>query len=399
MNKRLVILAMVLASVGVGAQTSYVPKSLTLYEGGYELYSELEYFQATQRVNEDGQGVEYNDGESFNMTDIMLGGSYGFTNRFQVNAGLKLRYNSSVVQYGSDQVSLSSFGMHSGLVGFRYSFPNQGGLLISLEGIYEPRFFTNKEYDGSEEPTELVLGDDGASTSVGAGATYMTKSKNYLSGRFFYRNPGDDLSAELYSEVEGVLAWDNLALLAGIEFVSSLNNDAYTNDSSNKPQVSSGSSFMFNSVNRNWTAPYLGLNIALNKDWRIESKAATRMAGTSTDLGPVFTIGLVKRISKSNEFKKKDSAFKEYTIEASVIKVSKTGKVVIIDAGASDGLKKKSRVDFFNFDYLGGNKLLAVGYVVKVGGSKAIVKIVKRYSKKRVTEGSVARSGLIREKE
>ncbi|MCO4754685.1 MAG: hypothetical protein KC478_09380 [Bacteriovoracaceae bacterium] len=70
---------------------------------------------------------------------------------------------------------------------------------------------------------------------------------------------------------------------------------------------------------------------------------------------------------------------------------------MIIDAGLREGLEKGSKIDFYHFDYLGGNELIASGYIVKLGATKSMVKITKRYSKKRVEDGTLARGGLIRE--
>ncbi len=90
----------------------------------------------------------------------------------------------------------------------------------------------------------------------------------------------------------------------------------------------------FNSVNRSWSAPYGGINIALGREWRVEGKVYNKISGTSTDLGSGVLVSLIKRVSEAKSFEKKDAAFKEYTVEASVVKLSKSGNVVVIDAGA-----------------------------------------------------------------
>lgn len=394
MIKRLIILAALSACAGALAQTVYVPKSTTLYDGGSEILSRFTYFSSTDRIDDSGESVPFVDGENFSMMDLDLIGSYGLTNRLQVSAGLTIRRNASTVNYNGDEISLTTSGLKSGLVQLKYSFPNQDGLEIALEANYEPSFFTNEEYDGGE-PDKISLGDDGVSTSFGAAATLMSKSNNALSGRLLYRNPSSNLSSEIFSEVEGALVWSKFALLAGVENVTSLGQDAYTDDPENKPMINSGSSALFNSVNRSWTAPYVGMNIALGKMWRLEGKYQRRISGVSTDLGNGFIVTLARRASDPKTFQRIDAAFKEYTVEANVTKVAKSGNTVVIDAGMSAGLKKGSKIDFYHFDYTGGNKLIAAGYVVKLGAGKAMVKITKRYSKKKVEEGTLARGGLI----
>lgn len=388
--------AMFLSSAQTFAQNVYVPKTKTLHDEGSEVLARFSYFSSSKRINPEGEAVDFAEGESFSMMDLDFLGSYGLTNNLQVSLGLTLRNNQSTMLYDEDEYALSSSGPKSGLVELKYSFPHQEGLQFSLEAAYEPSFFTNSEYDGGE-PDELVLGDDGASASFGASASYITKSNNVLSGRVLYRNPSNDLSSEVYSEVEGALVWEKFALLAGVENNTSLGQDAYTDDWEAKPAISSGSTALFNSVNRSWTAPYVGMNFAIGKMWRLEARALSRISGVSTDLGNAYTITLARRASDAKAFEKKNTAFKQYTVEATVTKVSKAGTSALIDAGLEDGLKKGDKIDLYHFDYLDGNELIAAAYIVKLGASKSIVKVTKRYSKKRVENGTLAKGGLIRE--
>ena len=53
------------------------------------------------------------------------------------------------------------------------------------------------------------------------------------------------------------------------------------------------------------------------------------------------------------------------------------------------------QVDFYYFDYVGGNELIARGVVIKTQVSKAVVQINKRYGRRRVQEGTVIRAGQI----
>lgn len=353
------------------------------------------YFNSLQRIDSDGEAVDFGDGENFQSINFDLKGSYGLTNNLELSLGIGFTRNQSTLNYEEEQYELSSNGLRSGLVQLRYSFAVQDGFQLALEGNYEPAFFTNSEYDGGE-PSNLVLGDDGASTSFGASFSLISQKNNYVSGKVLYRNPSSNLSSEVYSEVEGVMAWRKFALLAGAEFVSSLNQDAYEEDPENKPLINGGSSFLYNSVNRSWTAPYLGMNFALGKLWRLETRYQSRLSGVSTDLGSAFLIKLARRDDNPKTFAKKNSAFKQYTAEGSVTKVSKSGKAVVVDLGMSDGLKKGSRIDFYHFDYLEGNELIATGQIVKLGAGKSLVKITGRYAKKRVEEGTSAKGGLLK---
>ncbi|MEX1099203.1 MAG: hypothetical protein WEB87_02185 [Bacteriovoracaceae bacterium] len=371
-----------------------MPKSMTLYEGGNEFFSSFSYFQSLQKADVEGQTVEFEPGERFSQMDLLLGGRYGFTDRLQLSLGLSLRYNSSVEIDNQIENTASTSGVKSGLVQIKYVFPNQENWQLALEANYEPSLFTNSS---DENDTDIALGDDGNSSSFGTSATYFFKSQNFLSGKVLYRNPSENLSSEIVSELEGVLAWDSFSILAGVENVTSLEQDPYGVDPENKPSFNTGSTNLYNSVNRSWTAPYAGLNIAFGKHWRLEGKVASRIAGSSTDLGNTYLLTLARRESESKAFAQKYSAFKEYTVEASVVKLTKSKSSVIIDAGMVEGLEKGSRIDFYHFDYMGGNDLIASGYIVKLGASKSLVKITKRHSKKRVEEGTLARGGLIQQ--
>ena len=52
-------------------------------------------------------------------------------------------------------------------------------------------------------------------------------------------------------------------------------------------------------------------------------------------------------------------------------------------------------MDFFEFDYIGGNVLVASGVIVKTNSDTAIVKITERFNqKKELKEGLIGRTTL-----
>jgi hypothetical protein len=97
----------------------------------------------------------------------------------------------------------------------------------------------------------------------------------------------------------------------------------------------------------------------------------------------------------AKDFSRRDSQFKEYTIEGTISKISKNRSACVVDQGLASGLKEGMSVDFYHFDYVDGNMLIAKGFVIKAGASKSMIKITKRYSKKRLEEGTVMRAGMI----
>jgi hypothetical protein len=138
----------------------------------------------------------------------------------------------------------------------------------------------------------------------------------------------------------------------------------------------------------------VGLNFAFSHVWRVEFKVSRVVSGRSTDLGSGFGINLVRRMDQSDE-KIVDSQFKTYDLEATVTKVSDKKTYVVIDKGLNDDIEKGMRFDFFEFDYVGGNVLIARGVVLKVSADKSIVKLTHRFNlAKEIKEGLVGRASL-----
>lgn len=390
------LIFILLISTQAWGQTSYVSKTQTLAEGGSELLFQTEYFLPTIHSNPNGTLVQFEEGETYQSADINLNGSYGFTNRLQATIGVRFRAISQTQVISNEDTLFTKSGLESTMLSLKYSFPMEEGMQYAFEANYRAATYSNDPYTPGDERTTVALGDGGTDLSIGMGVSYYTKSQNFFSGRFLYRNPAETLSSEIFSEIEGAIVWPYFTALVGIENIYSLAQDPYATDQENKPDIDNGFSEQYNSINRSWTAPYIGMHIALGSRWRLEFNAKSKLYGNSTDLGNIYTLSLVRRNSKKENFKAKDAAFKEYKYEGSVTKITKNRSAVVVSIGIAQGIKKGEKVDFYHFDYIGGNQLIASGYAIKVGLRKSIVKITKRYSKLRVEEGTLARSGLIR---
>lgn len=386
----------VLTSNFAQAKMSYVSKTQTLTDGGTELLFQSQYFQPTLHSNPDGTSIQFEEGETYQSADFNFLGSYGFSDRFQATIGVRFRYIAQTQVIDDEETLFTKSGLESTMLGFKYSFPMDGGMQYAVEASYRSATYTNDPYTPGDDRTTVALGDAGKDVSLGMGFSYYTKSQNFFSGRFLYRNPAETLSSEVYSEVEAAIVWPAFTFVLGVENIYSLNQDPYATDQTNKPDIDTGDSEEYNSINRSWTAPYVGMHLALGQMWRIEFQAKSKIYGVSTDLGNLYTLSLVRRNAKKENFKTLDAAFKEYKNEGSVLKITKNRSAVVVSLGIKDDVKKGTKVDFYHYDYIGGNQLIASGYAVKVSLSKSIVKITKRYSKLRVQEGTVARSGLIK---
>jgi hypothetical protein len=396
MIKLSILFIFVLISNFTFGQTSYVSKTQTLASGGNEIGVDTSVFVPTIHSDSRGDLIQFEEGESYLRADLEFLGKYGFTDSLQLTVGLRGRHIQSNETYETEEISLVASGVESGLVQLKYSFPMEKGLQYSMEANYRTAFYTNSDFTTGSKPDHVVLGDGDSEVSLGGAFTMYTSSQNFFSASALYKNPAKHLSSEFHTEMEFAVVWQYFAMLLGVENVTSLNGDAYTTDPESKPAISSGSTNDFNSINRGWTAPYLGMNFALGSKWRLEFKAKSKIYGVSTDLGSEVMISLHKRNSSSKSFVQKDAAFKQYSIEGLVKKLSKKRTAAVLDIGLKDGIEKGMKIDFYHFDYLGGNQLIASGFVVKVSHSKSIIKITRRFSKLRVEEGTVARAGLIR---
>lgn len=377
------------------AQTSYVAPTNILGKTGHQLGVTGDYFVATKRVDQDGNKVSFNDGEAFSRLQAEVFGHYGLTENLQLGGGIRLRQNMSTTFNSiiSQDISETSTGVESTFATFTFVFKPVDRLTYALEGFFRFRPFTNEEGISAQEG-DLVLGDEGNVYSGGVVLTYASRTNNFLSGRVGYRSPGMELSREIYWQAEGAIAWKHVALVAGVNGVSSLKNSPYTDTPSERPNFNTGATALYNSINREFIAPYAGVYLALGPNWRIELLGSQVVAGNSTDLGTSFGVSLIRRVEKKNA-ERPDLKFKEYDFEASVTKISPKKGYVVIDKGISDDLQKGMKIDFYEFDYVGGNLLLARGVIIKAKAETSIVKITHLYNrKKELKEGIVARGSL-----
>ncbi|WPU66339.1 hypothetical protein [Peredibacter starrii] len=373
------------------AQTSYVPPTKVLLKKGYQLGVTGDYFKSSKSIDKDGKDVEFLDGESFSRTQGEVEGRYGLTNELQLSGGVRFRQNASkMINAGGEVEDETSTGVQSTFLSLMYAFKPVDRFIYAVEGTFRYTPYTNEETTSTQRGT-MVLGDDGNEYTVGAAVTYASRTNNYLTLRGGYRNPGKDLATELYWQAEAALAWKYVALIAGVDGSSSMNNDPYEDKPLEKPNYYTGRTALYNSSNREWMAPYAGLNLALGESWRVEARGSQVVSGKSTDLGTSFSLALIRRVD-GKKTSSPDKRFKDYDFEGTITKVSPKKGYVVIDRGLSSDVQKGMKIDFFDFDYVGGNILLARGTVIQAKSETSIVKITQLYNtKKELKEGVVAR--------
>ncbi len=379
------------------AQVSYVPFANTLIKGGTEFDFKVEYFNTTAVVDDDGKAIALTADNTYQRADFDLALKYALTNYLELQVGMKGRFVQSKVTQdfgsGEETINFNNNGPVASKVGFKYSFKEVERMKYALEGYYSSPLHSNKIYVAGTEPDFISLGDDTRAYGVGLDVYFKTKSNNILETRVMYRSPGQDLSHEIYTQLQLGLVWSYVSIYAGSEAIFSRNNSAYTDDPSSRPLTFQGNSGSFNSVNRQWTSPYLGMNFALGQKWKMQLQYAQTINGRSTDLSQRVLVGFSRRSElPDDEYAKKNQKFKQYRVEGTVTKLSSSRKVAIVDKGLVDGLRKGMKVDFYFFDFVGGNTLIAKGVVIQSKASRALVKITRKFSRKRVESGTVIRA-------
>lgn len=384
-----------LLSFSAFAQTSYVAPTKILTEKGYQLGVSGEFFKSSKRVDKDGKDIEFGDSEAFSRMQGEVSGYYGLTENLQIGGGVRFRQNRSTLMNltTNEEETDTSTGVESTFFNLIFAFKPVDRLQYVLEGTFRFRPYTNEETNGTQTAS-LMLGDEGNEYSAGLGVTYSSKSNNFLTGRIGYRKPGSEISSEIYWQVEGALVWNYVALVAGVDGISSLKNDPYEENEADRPAFNNGATFLYNGSNRELIAPYAGVNFALGKNWRMEFRGSQVVSGRSTDLGTTFGISLIRRVEE-RKTDRADKSFKHYDFEATITKVSPKKGYVVIDKGIADDVQKGMKIDFFEFDYVGGNILLARGIVIQAKADTSIVKITNVYNtKKELKEGVVARGSF-----
>lgn len=391
MKKFIPPLALLILSCSSLAQTSYVAPTKTLAKGGSEINLSADYFKSSTRIGKDGEELDFLDGEGFQRMQGTFAGSYGLTDELQISVGALLRSQVATFAETTGEEDATAQGIESTWLKLMYAFKPVNRLYYALEGEYRYRPYTNKEFNTGDDKTELILGDDGDSYSFGLGVTYHSPKNNFFTVRGGYRRPGQELSDEIYYQAEAALAWPRFALVAGVNGVYSLGRDP--NEGETRISLNTATTLMYHQENREWIAPYAGVNFSITPSWRVELTGSQVVSGKSTDLGTSFGISLVRRSEKVNPTQKLDRSFKSYDIEASISKVSPKANYVVIDKGVADDIAKGMVFDFYEFDYVGGNELLARGTVIRVQSESSIIKITSRFkANKPLKEGTLARA-------
>lgn len=375
--------------------SSFVVNATTINRGGAELLNAKAYsinasasvFETTAYYDDEGIESEMNADSSYRMIDTDFKISYGLTSNIETSLLAKIRSVSS-----SDGTNTAAnTGPESIGVEAKYSFLPVNAMKYAIGVRYRQTLYTNTQYTDQQIPPvdEVILGDDGSEYGVDFFATY-TAHPWKLDFKIGYNSPPNDLSSEILYKAEGLYQFTKLGLFAGVEGIRSLKRDQYTDTPLLKPLLSEGQSTQFNSLNREITAPYLGLNYAFKK-LLFSLKGQTVMGGVSTDKGNLVLAGITWSSEGVSAESIKVESFKEYHIDGSVLKVSARGNFIKIDQGLSTDVEKGAKFDIYQTDYFGGNVLVASGIVFEVGSDWSVIKLTKKYKEIEIKPGFAAR--------
>ena len=363
--------------------TSYYSPAEVIGKKSIEFGLDGSFFMTTGAYDDAGTLTEVDTDSSFNRLQSDIYAKYGLGTNLELHLGTKYRQNMSVS--GDNELSISGF--ESYFIGGKYSFNSKNKWKFALSAYIRKSLYKNSD---TESNSQIILGDAGNDFKIGTHIRYKIIKHHYISGSLLYRVPPADLSHELNYLLESSWQYDRAAFVIGVNGVFSLQNGSYASDPDSRPSLKTGNTSLYNAVNKSYVKPFVGLNVFLGKI-TIGVNGGQRMFGKNTDQG--YEIEFIVRFNKRGviEDSLKISQFKEYEVEATVIKLSPRGKFIKIDQGLSSDINKGMRFDIYKSNYFGKNLLVASGIVKELGTSWTVIQLTKKYKEIKIKEGFIAR--------
>ena len=363
----------------------------SLHRGGAELLNKEAYsikadtsiFSSTAVFDQDGNEQALSDGDSFTMIDANFKISYGLSSKIEPALFFKLRS----VKAQSLSINESNSAPESIGAECKFLLGTTGKIHYAFGVHYLQTLYTNTVYSNqaSIQPGTIILGDDGKQYGLSLFTTYNNQPWK-LDTTISFVSPPNNLGSEINYKIEGLYFFSKLSLLGGVEGIYSLD----SNKSTQRPWMARGPTNIFNSYNRQYIAPYIGLNYMFD-NLLISLKGETVINGRSTDKGNMIGLGVSWNSTGVTEESKIINSFKEYHIEGSVLKVSARSNFIKIDQGLSTDVEKGAKFDIYQTDYFGGNILVGSGVVYDVGSDWAVIKLTKKYNEITIKPGFAAR--------
>ncbi|WP_412471399.1 hypothetical protein [Halobacteriovorax sp. RT-1-4] len=365
----------------------YQSDATALNKGASKVKIEGSFSSTLSQVDSEGNEVVYNDDVSYNLLDANIDYQYAIMPKFQLLAGLKGRYVSS----GDTLETQTTAGLESFYVGAFYAFDKMHGKDFAVNALYRFRPYTVDTFSGSAPSDELILGDGGNDLELNFLAKFESTKWTSYDFKVGYRIPGAPISSEIIFDARLVKHYVDWAFWLSANGVYSLGGDEYTDNPNAKPVVASGYTSRWNSINRQFLNLDVSAQTLFGKKYLAYATVGAKVVGTSTDKDFYTTLGLTWTTGGVTAQQKFEESFKEYSVEANVIKVSPRGVFIKIDHGSLDDIQVGNIVDIYKTDYFGGNILVAQGKVYEVSSASSIIKVVARYRKVPIEKGFAAR--------
>lgn len=375
------------------ASRAYPYKSDSLSPGAYGFDMNFLYSKTLNFYDVDGNDVELEEYQNFGLIDSDVTITYGYSRKLDLYFSGKYRQVTSEAGDEEESTTTTTSGFESGAIGFKYTFKPTKDYRYAISGEYRTTFYENDVYsDASKVPeTDLVLGDSGNSFLINFYLDYIISKVTSIEMIVGYNSPANDLSPEAPYRFSLVKSYKKLALWGGVKGTYSFGLDSYADDPTSKPANANGSTYRWNSINRSYMQPFGGLSYLFKNKYRASFEFGQTVSGTSTDksFDAIFNLSWASGgVSKESNF---EQSFKEYTTEATIIKISPRGKFLKIDKGLTQDISKGARVDIYKTDFFGGNILVASGVIYESGPTWAIVRLVKKYRSVPIEKGFTAR--------
>lgn len=370
----------------------YRAKAELLRNKGYELKYNLRYFSQAARFDMDGNELENTDENTFSLMDHDFEVSYGLGNSLELKGLFRARAVSGTKLVSNETVEANEMGPESIGGEILYSFKPIKNWKYGVSLFYRQTLYTvEKGLPGSfNDKTVLTLGDDGS--EYGGGFFFSNGSKDWImDGELQAVSPSNNISREVRYRLGVNYKTISWAFISGIEGVYAIGDDEFTDSPTTKP-ISAASNYtsLFDSINRQFVKPYVGINYAF-KSFMVGLRGQTTMNPVSTDSGTEVLLTISTQSMGETAEKLKVERFKDYIIDGAVLKVSGRGNFIKIDQGLQSDVEKGKTFDIYQTDYFGGNELVAEGVVYEVGSDWSIIKLTKKYKNIEIRPGFSAR--------
>jgi hypothetical protein len=395
MKKIFILLSLLSLNTLATPRKVYPLKAETIPAGAYNFDFNFNYSKTLSFFDVDGNEVELGEFQDYSLMDTDIKISYGYTRKLEFTLGGKFRQASSNRQDGTNQNSVTdtTSGIEHASVGFKYAWKRKKNYRYAISGSWHYKPYDNTVYPNAASipEGEIVLGDSGQELNLAFHLDYIYSKWTTVEASAGYRSPGNELSPEVPFHIALVKNYNKWALWGGVRGIYSLGTDQYSDNPTGKPLNANGSTARWNSVNRSYMQPYAGLRYLMKKKYRVSVELGQTMSGTSTDKAADISFNLAWTSGGKSQEEIFEDSFKEYTTEATIIKVSPRGKFVKIDKGLAQDVTKGAKVDIYKTDYFGGNILIASGLVYESGPSWAIIKLLKKFRSVPIEKGLTAR--------